>query len=237
MLPQIQIGNLSLSTYWMMLVVGAVGMGICLDQRKVRFSLSSVQCILFTCLLTVIGVLGAKVLYILENLQYTLENGISLGGVSFFGSVFLIPLLMPLIGFLFRLKPGQTMDVCGPCVAIMIGCLRVGCFLQGCCGGWRVELGAFSFCWPTQAVDSIWDFAILMWLLNLEQEGKGKGTLYPLFMISYGVMRFLLEFLRDTPKDWLYLSHGQWFSVGAVLCGLVWIAGLKRMRMKYGNRT
>ena len=218
-----------------MLASGAVGMGICLHQRKARFSLSVVQCVLFTILLTVVGFTGAKLLYILENIRDTIENGISLGGVSFFGSVFLIPLLMPLVGLLFRLKPGQTMDICGPCVAIMIGCMRVGCFLQGCCGGWVVQIGNLSFCWPTQAIDSIWDFSVLFWLLNLERENKGKNTLYALFMISYSAMRFLLEFLRDTSKDWLHLSHGQWFSIAAILIGIAWIVGLKRIRKVKGK--
>ena len=223
MLPAIQIGSVSLSTYWMMLVVGAVGMGVCLCKRRHLFRVSVVQSIVFTVLLTVTGVAGAKLLFILENIKETLESGISLGGVSFFGSVFLIPILMPLVGKLFGLTGKQTMDICGPCVAIMIGCLRVGCYLQGCCGGWEACLGDMCFVWPTQAIDSIADFAILIWLLQTESEGRGEGKLYPMFMVSYSAMRFFLEFLRDTPKDWLMMSHGQWFSLVAILIGFVWL--------------
>lgn len=215
--------SLGVSPFLLMLTTGTVGMLICMLNRRARFSLSALQCVFLTLLLTVVGVLGAKLLFILENIRDTLENGISLGGVSFFGSVFLIPLMMPLVGKLFRLKPGQTMDICGPCVAVMIGCLRFNCVLSNCCGGWEVSLGNVCFPWPTQAMDSIGDFMILSLLLKWEQEGKFQGKLYPLFMLFYGGMRFLIEFLRDTPKDWLYLSHGHWFSLIAIVTAAFWI--------------
>lgn len=203
-----------------MLLLGTAGMFACLWGRRKLFSLNLWQSVVFTGLLTLVGVAGAMLLFYLESGSF--------GGVSFYGSVFLIPLLMPLIGMLFRLAPGQTTDLCGPCVAIMIGCMRFNCVLKGCCGGWQVCLGNVCFSWPTQALDSIGDFAILLWLLQLEREHRGKGTLYPRFMIAYSGMRFLLEFLRDTPKDWLYLSHGQWFALAAILIGAVWVAVHKR---------
>lgn len=223
MIPVIKLGFVEISTYWLMLGAGAVGMLVCLLQRKGRFRLSIVQCVLFTCLLTVVGFSGAKLLYILENIRDTIENGISLGGVSFFGSVFLIPILMPLVGKAFRLDRRETMDICGPCVAIMIGCMRFGCFMQGCCGGWLAHIGEMYFFWPTQPVESICDFLILLWLIRKEEDPRYHGKLYPQFMVLYGCIRFVIEFFRDTPKVWLYLSHGQWFSLIAIATGLIWI--------------
>lgn len=215
MIQAIQIGSIEISIYWLMLTIGTVGMLLCSYKRRSLFAISSWQSAAFTLLLTAVGVAGAMLLHFLENGTF--------GGVSFYGSVFLIPVLMPLVGLLFRLKPGQTMDICGPCVAIMIGCMRFGCFLTGCCGGWTVCLGSFCFKWPTQMMDSIGDFAILLWLLQKEEQMPKSGKLYPLFMIAYSAMRFFLEYLRDTPKDWLLFSHGQWFAIAALLLGFLWI--------------
>lgn len=220
MISAIKIGSLEIPVYWLMLTLGTLGMMLCAVNRRERFRLKKWQCILFSLLLTVVGVTGAMLLYFLETGTF--------GGVSFYGSVFLIPLLMPLVGMLFRLRPGQTMDLCGPCVAIMIGCMRFGCFLTGCCGGWTVCLGSLCFEWPTQILDSVGDFAIMTWLLQTEDQTPGSGRLYPWFMVTYSAMRFCLEFLRDTPKDWLYFSHGQWFAAGAVVMGLLWLALQKR---------
>lgn len=224
----ITIGGIDISTYWLMLVVGMAGMFLCTYRRKEHFGLNLEQCAAFTLLLTGVGVIGAMMLYFFESGSF--------GGVSFFGSVYLIPLLMPLAGLLFRLKPGQSLDICGPCVAIMIGCMRFNCFLSGCCGGWEVCMGNLCFSWPTQTIDSISDFAIMVWLLQLESNNRKAGRLYPLFMVAYSSMRFLNEFLRDTPKDWLYMSHGQWFAIAAAIIGLVWLIHSEPVKTK-GSST
>lgn len=220
MISAFRIGTVEISISWLLLAIGTAGMLLCISRRHKLFGLQSWQCCAFTLLLTVVGVVGAMLLYFLEC-------G-SIGGVSFYGSVFLIPLLMPLIGLLFRLKPGETMDLCGPCVAIMIGCMRFSCFLTGCCGGWTVCVGNFYFEWPTQMMDSIGDFAIMTWLLHTEEKNPQSGKLYPMFMVAYSAMRFCLEFLRDTAKDWMYLSHGQWFAISALFLGLLWISWQSR---------
>lgn len=222
------LNRFGISSFPLMLTIGTLGMLICMIRRRNRFNLSVLQCAVLTLLLTLVGVIGAKLLFVLENIQNALKNGISLGGVSFFGSVFLIPLLMPQVGKLFRLKAWQTMDICGPCVAVMIGCLRFNCVISGCCGGWEACIGNLCFMWPTQAMDSIGDFAILTLLLQWENDGKMNRKLHPMFMLLYGSMRFFIEFLRDTPKDWLYLSHGQWFSVISILIAIFWIGKSRR---------
>lgn len=220
MISAIKIGSFEIPVYWLMLTLGTLGMMLCAVNRRERFALKNWQCILFSLLLTVVGVTGAMLLYFLETGTF--------GGVSFYGSVFLIPLLMPLVGLLFRLRPGQTMDLCGPCVAIMIGCMRFGCFLTGCCGGWTVCFGNYCFAWPTQMMDSIGDFAILTVLLQMEGKPLQNGRLYPMFMMLYSAMRFFLEFLRDTPKNWLSMSNGQWFAVVAMAVGYTWWLAIKR---------
>ena len=216
MLPNIRIAGFSIHTYWLTLGIGTLGMLYCILRRRDRFALPRIKSVLITAILTAVGVAGAMLLFVLEN-------GLPAGGFSFFGSVFLIPLLMPLAGRLFRLTCAQTLDICAPCVAVMIGCMRFGCFLCGCCGGWEVCIGELCFAWPTQAVESIGDFVILGLLLKWGEADRYTSHLYPMFMLLYGVMRFYIEFFRDTPKDWLYLSHGQWFSLIAIVVGALWV--------------
>ena len=140
---------------------------------------------------------------------------------------------MPLVGYLFRLRPNQILDICAPCVAVMIACLRVNCFVSGCCGGWEVCLGTLRFAWPTQIIDSLWDLLIMERMMTREQTVPSNGKLYPMFMVMYSLMRFFLEFLRDTPKNWLMLSHGQWFSLAALIVGGVWLLLLKRRNAEH----
>ena len=158
-------------------------------------------------------------LYILENLQDTLKNGISLGGQSFFGALFLVPILMALIGRAFRLSPSESTDYVAAPVIFILMCMRMGCMLNGCCGG--ILLGDFRV--PTQMLEACFDAIIFVILWEFEKKGNKQGKIYPIMMVLYGIIRFFLEFVRDTSKDWLGLSHGQWFSIAAVVCGMIWL--------------
>ena len=220
------------NAYALMIGIGAVGMLVCTIKRKERFRLNVLQCLVFTLLLTACGIAGAKLLFYLESGMK------SWGGVSFFGSVFLIPLVMPIIGLLFRLKLWETVDVCAPCVAIMVAFIRVGCWIGGCCGGWVMYIGDIYFAWPTQIMECIGDLLIAFWLVRVENREKWQGLLYPLLMISYSIMRFLLEFLRYTPEKWLNLGHGQWFSMAAILISVAWIKLHKsKLSLNFDERT
>ena len=223
MLPYIYIGSLELSTYWRMFVVGIGAMLALMLRRKANTGFGTVKSVLFTLGLAFCGLLSVKILYILENWRDTLENGLTLGGTSFFGAVFLVPVLMYAVGRLLKLRFGQTADSCALCVLAMIGCMRLGCFLSGCCGGNEATICGITFCWPTQAVESIGDFAILAWLYGCEERGKFQNRLYPMFMMSYSGMRFVIEFFRNTPKGWIFMSHGQWFAILALMLGWIWI--------------
>lgn len=230
MMPYIWIGNTRFPVYWMMFLVGAVGILVLTLKRRDRYHLSVIGSILFTVLTVVLGLTGAKLLYIFENWKSTLRDGITLSGVSFFGSVYLIPLLMAPLGLLFRLKPKKSLDAVAPAIAVMIGCIRVGCFFNGCCGGWTTRSG---FTWPTQAMESICDFMLLFFLLQMEKKEKYEGWLYPVLMTAYSVYRFLIEFLRDTPRGAIGLSNGHFFAIAGMLIGGAWLLILKRGR----NRT
>ena len=223
MLPVIFIGNRPISTYWLMFLVGIGVMFALMLHRKQRFGIGTGKALAFTLGLSVCGLASVKLLFILENFQAVLENGLTLSGTSFFGAVFLVPLLMYPVGRLLSLKFGQTADASALCVLAMVGCMRVGCFLAGCCGGTEAQICGLTFHWPTQAVESIGDFAILAMLYAEEEQGKRVGRLYPMFMIGYSVLRFFVEFFRDTVKDWLGLGHGQWYAIAAIAVGLIWL--------------
>lgn len=212
-----------MSAYSIMLCVGVVAMCVITVIRRSKYGMSAWKAILFSLVLTVIGVLGCKLLYIAENFEDFKTNGLTFGGFSFYGAVFLIPIFFLALGRLFRLSPKQAVDCCAPGVAIMISLMRIGCFIDGCCGAFPIEMFGRQVILPVQLFEAAFDFVLLMVLWYLEDTKKAQGYLYPIFMIAYGVMRFGIEFLRDTPKDWLYLSHGQWFSVIATAVALIYI--------------
>jgi len=203
--------------YYFFLAVGAVAMLVLMLVRRHRYRLSIIQSVIYTLLLLITGVTGAKLLYFFEcGMQ-------SFSGMSFFGAVYLVLLAMPLVGLIFKIKPMESLDACAPCVAVIVGFQRFGCYCAGCCGG--IPLGSSGMLWPTQLMEGFCDMAILGFLLIAEVKGFAKNKGYPLFLISYGIFRFILEFVRDTSKDWLGLSHGQWFSIIGISLGLLMLLG------------
>lgn len=236
MAPWFMVGAYRISTYWFFFGIAILSLIVLIFSRRKRYHLSKLRSALFSFCLLCVGIFGVKALYAVENWQSTLKDGITLSGMSFFGSVLLIPAIMPVFGKCFGLKAKETLDISAPCVVSMVGFVRFGCFLNGCCGG--VQCSAFGgFIWPVQLIESLGDFIILGVLLSLEGQDGRKGNLYPVFLLSYCPFRFLLEFIRSTPKDWIGLSHGQWFAVVGMLVGgaLLIINWREKQRKKNGN--
>lgn len=102
---------------------------------------------------------------------------------------------------------------------------RIGCFFSGCCYGieskWGFEMmtspGVTRF--PVQLAESFCEFLIFIALLVVENK-KGKSfELLPIYMVSYSVCRFLLEFLRDDEVrgHFLCFSTSQWIALGILV--------------------
>lgn len=184
-----------------------------------------------------VSFLGAKILYYLENPSVLAGNGVKLGGVSFFGSVFLVPAVMLFLCRIWKMPYGRIMDFLSPSLMLMLATLRVGCWVSGCCGGISlVCAGVYVEKFPTQITECVCDLLIMGGLLFYERFWENEGRLYFFIMVYYGVVRFFLEFVRDTPKDWLYLSHGQWFAAFSVCIGGYMLARLGKLERKKKKR-
>lgn len=208
---------LALHGYHFFLGLGALAMLAIMLMRRKRYSLSAAQATLYTLLLLVTGIAGAKLLYFFEC---GME---SFSGMSFFGAVYLVLLVMPLVGLAFKLKPADSLDTCAPCVAAIIGFQRFGCYCAGCCGG--IPMGDSGMLWPTQLMEGFGDMGILCLLFALDRNNNSRGRNYPFFLMFYGILRFFIEFIRNTSKDWLGLSHGQWFAIIGLGIAILMLVG------------
>lgn len=223
MLPYIYIGQLKISTYYSAMVLGYVMMIVfmLLPKRRQKYDLSWCKSVIFATAELFFGVLGCKILFLLENIMWVRQNGFTFGGFSFYGAVFLIPLMMPLVGKALKLSLRDSLNCSAICIVAMLGTIRMGCFLNGCCGGRVFHIGDYYFSFPTQLIEFVFDLLILILLLRCEKKDDHYGSLYSKFLLWYGSARFLIEFIRNTEKDWLYLSHAHWFSAAAIIIGVL----------------
>lgn len=212
-----QIGDMQLSLYWISYIVGFTGMIMMCIGRAPKYEIARIAAVISAVLLLIFGYAGAKFLYVAEEWNYVQENGLSLSGVSLFGTVFFLPFVIPMLALLFRKSPSLFLDYCTPACLVMIVCIRTGCFLNGCCNGVTLWAMDHPVTIPAQLIECVLDLCLLKWILWKEKDEKNAGMLYFYFMGGYGVLRFFVEFIRDTPKNKCYLSNGQWFSLCAIL--------------------
>ena len=161
----------TISLYWLMHGIGVVGMILmCLFRRR-RFGYSALFSIITALLLAVFGYIGAKLLYIAENYSKLATEGITVNGVSFFGTVFFMPLVLPLIALIAQTKPAKYINFVTPAGLLMLIAIRTGCFFNGCCQGIQIWVGSRPLILPVQLIECVLDLCLMALLFTVEDIG------------------------------------------------------------------
>lgn len=171
----------------------------------------------------------------------TLEDvGLTFYGGLLFGLISLIVLIK-----VFHLELMETLNLLTPSLIIGHALGRIGCFFAGCCYGeptdlpWGVIFPKGSFptlqyeygtaLHPTQLYEAFFLFALFGVMLKAVSF-KQRAIVY---FISYGMFRFLIEYLRaddrGTILNQVLLSPSQLISIGVVALGVgLWAAKQER---------
>ena len=119
---------------------------------------------------------------------------------------------------------------------------RIGCYCAGCCYGMEYHgPGAIVFpegsfapagveLFPVQLTESLCLFLIAFVMMFLKKKGKSEH-LIEIYLIGYGIVRFILEFLRNDAYRGVYfgISTSQWISILAVAGGIaLWVFKLRK---------
>jgi phosphatidylglycerol:prolipoprotein diacylglycerol transferase len=122
-------------------------------------------------------------------------------------------------------------------VGIMFG--RVGCILHGCCLGRVCEPSWFTMTdvagharWPAAAVELLFNAAMLGVILLLRWRRVLPGQHFHVYLIAYGLFRFLHEFLRATPTIAGPLSG---YQIAALLLAAVGVVGFVARKQTGGS--
>jgi phosphatidylglycerol:prolipoprotein diacylglycerol transferase len=241
-----QLGPLAVRWYGLMYLVGFLG-GLWLGKRRARtrpelgFTARTVDDLLFYAVLGVI--LGGRLGYVLFykpaeyftepwRILYLWEGGMSFHG-GFLGVIFAL--------WLFARRHGlawlAVTDFIAPLVPIGLGAGRIGNFINGELWGRPTEV-PWAMVFPQvdatpRHPSQLYEFALeglallaLLWWFSAKP--RPTGAVSAVFLIGYGVFRFLVEFARE-PDSFLGflalgLTMGQWLSVPMILAGAVlWV--------------
>ncbi len=237
------IGTFKVGTYGLALSV-AFGVGIALAYFRAKREGEHPEHVFNLCVWVILaGIIGAKLLLVVIEIPYFLENPSELlaiwrlGGVWWGG-----PILGALVALLYtrrhKMRFLRSTDIVSPSAALGVAIGRLGgCFMAGCCYGKPTDcaLGVtftndYSHAMfgtplhipihPTQLYNSVANLVNFVILTLVYRKKKFDGQIFMLYVMIYSVGRFITEFFRGDPRGsislftWI-LSTSQFISLVA----------------------
>lgn len=246
MYPTIEIYKLTISTYALLTVIGAV-LGIYIATRRSKMFDIGKEDTVFTSLYAGIGLLiGAKVLSLISSIPIIIEyRKLIFASIQSFaaffsgGFVFYGGLIGAIIGAYiycrrYKLDFIAVLDLLAPSVPLIHGFGRLGCFSAGCCYGIEYDgplhivfhnaVGAPNgvALLPIQLIGSLINFILFIILIIYGRKLRKPGRVIGLYLIFYSIIRFFLEFLRGDYARGIFfnLSTSQWISLPLLVIGI-----------------
>lgn len=173
-----------------------------LHRCRERLHLRWLSVLLLSVLHTVLGVLSVKVFALFETGDFS--------NMSLFGGVFFMPLFYWGVAKLAKQKAADVFDVFTICLVFTLMCARLNCIVSGCCLGAHIPIeGLTHLRFPTRELELLFYVILLSRLWRKVLNRSARGMIYPIYMISYGIFRFVTEMLRfsDRTNSILHVSH------------------------------
>lgn len=157
------------------------------------------------------GIIGARTAYVFSDLSYFMAAPqeiirVDQGGLIFYGGLFGGILAFLILAKRRHLKIGDLADFTVTALPLGHALGRVGCFLNGCCGGTEAHPPSFLTAglthYPVQIYESLFNlgvYGLLTWYF-LCKRGSKFGSVVALYMMTYPIGRFLLEFIRGDDR-------------------------------------
>lgn len=200
-----------------------------LHRCRERLHLRWLSVLLLSVLHTVLGVLSVKVFALFETGNFS--------NMSLFGGVFFMPLFYWGVAKLAKQKAADVFDVFTICLVFTLMCARLNCMISGCCLGAHIPIeGLTHLRFPTRELELLFYVLLLSRLWRKVVTGSARGMIYPIYMISYGIFRFVTEMLRfsDRTDSILHVSH--LWALLSLGIGMSIYGELRKKEKKTGGR-
>ena len=182
--------------------------------------------------LIILSIIGARLLYVLVNVDFFIQHPLDIikvwqGGLVFYGG-FITAVIYALIYCKYKkIDIKKLADVFAPALALGHVFGRIGCLFSGCCYGKETQCFiSINNRYPTQILEALGNLIIFFILHKLYKKSHKDGYIFLLYLICYSILRFLIEFLRgdDRGSFFLGLSPAQNISIVIFIVAiLLWV--------------
>ena len=224
-------GNLKISTYsffvCISLVVGIIWFYVTVPRKH---NLSFLKTYYLVAFVLIFGFIGSKILVIIENIKVLIGDLSNFKYLIFTGKSIVGGLIGGYLGIIlakkvFHMEKVKTGNDIAPAIALSMAIGRIGCFLTGCCYGIATKLpigvnfGDGIKRIPTQLIELVFCLILFAYLFYKQKKKKDliPGILFKELVLYYLSFRFLIEFIRATEKNILFLSIYQIICIFGVI--------------------
>ncbi len=199
------------------LVLGVFGSAIWFYSVRNLLGFSKISALGFAFLHVLIGGLFAKLFAMFDFWSIDMFVGWRL-----YGPVFFLPILYIIAAKISKKKLAVISDVFSISVMISLFFFRFSCLYNGCCAGTKIPFLP-QFHWPIRELEMIlYIILIIIYVPKIKRE-ETYGQVYPVFMIVYGIFRFIVEWVREE-----YVSVGGTFihkpHIYSIICFVIGIS-------------
>lgn len=144
------------------------------------------------------------------------------GNISTFGSIFLAPIFFLIHAIIKKIPFKDVFDAM--LIPMILGMFvgRCNCLRSGCCAGIVTSSGVRV---PTRELELVFYALFIVFAFKWITSDKANGLAYPTFMISYGAIRFVLEWFRESDSANL-LHMGHIWGIASMVIGVVALLAL-----------
>ena len=179
------------------------------------------------------GFLGARIFYAVQNFSYYAAEPFKFfavweGGLIFYGGAISAFLGLWLTTRKKKWPFWKTLDFLVPYGALTHAFGRIGCFLNGCCFGkacdlpWAVRFpGLPHAVHPTQLYEAFYDIILFAFLIARRKRVRFEGEISLLYLLLYGIGRYMIEFVREPGWMWMGLTSNQWLSIAIMIAAFI----------------
>jgi len=243
----IRLGPLDIHTYGVLVAIGfIVGLAVA-SRRARREGIDPERITDLGAWLIVAGMLGGKLFHIVffwDDFLYgwRMEGVRSLReGFVFYGGFIAAAITAVAYTTAKKLPFFRVADVFAPSIALGHAFGRLGCFFNGCCYGkpcslpWAVtfpppHIMAGIPVHPTEIYEVLGNLAIFAGLSAVYRHKRADGQIWWLYVLSYGLLRFVVEFFRGDYVTHYFgvLTLGQLVAMVMIAVAAVALARLPR---------